>query len=88
MNLLLLPGNPPFTTWKLFLVGTSFDLFTGFEGSAFEATDSGPSLFVQGNKGVWTESTPVGTPEPNTLILLGAGLTALALAMSLRNGAA
>jgi hypothetical protein len=88
MNPLLLPGAPLFTTWKLFLVGTSFDLFTGYEGSAFEATDSGPSLYVQGNKGVWTESTPVGTPEPNTLILLGAGITALALAISLKMRAA
>jgi hypothetical protein len=37
---------------------------------------------VTNNPGVWTEV--VSTPEPGSLLLLGAGITALALAISLQ----
>jgi hypothetical protein len=47
-----------------------------------ESTDFGPAGSEQGNRGTWTEVTPVSTPEPNTVVLLGAGLAALALAIS------
>jgi PEP-CTERM motif len=40
---------------------------------------------VTDNPGVWTE---VSTPEPGSLLLLGAGITALALAISLQKSLA
>ena len=49
-----------------FFISYSYDLF--------EATDSGPNMYEQGNRGIWTAVT---TPEPGTLELLGAGLLAL-----------
>ena len=39
-------------------------------------------VYVTNNPGVWTEV--VSTPEPGSLLLLGAGITALALAISLQ----
>jgi hypothetical protein len=42
----------------------------------FEATDSGSGgLYVQGNKGTWTD--PIGTPEPGTVLLLGIAIIGL-----------
>jgi hypothetical protein len=42
--------------------------FSEFYGSQFEATDSADGLYVQGNRGVWTDAAAV--PEPGTLALL------------------
>jgi PEP-CTERM motif len=72
-----------FGEWWLNITGGGTFLFSEFNGSADEATDSGTGgLDVVGNRGTWTEV--VSTPEPGSLLLLGAGLAALALAIHAR----
>jgi PEP-CTERM motif len=51
--------------------------FQSYSYDLFEATDSGPGMYEQGNRGTWTGG-PVATPEPGTFALLGLGLLALA----------
>jgi len=60
-----LPGQ-----WFINVSGSQPDdnFFSQFYGSAFEATDSADGLYVQGNRGTWTDA--VGVPEPGTLALL------------------
>lgn len=48
--------------------------FLSYSYDLFEATDSAPGMYEQGNRGIWTAVT---TPEPGTLELLGAGLLAV-----------
>jgi len=67
----LFGGNP--MTWDFHVVGADFFFFSNFYGSQFEETDSVSGagfagLLVQGNMGVWTETSQV--PEPGTLALL------------------
>jgi hypothetical protein len=68
---------PLFSRWGMVVTGAEFNFISIYDGSNYEATDYGPSLYVQGNKGTWTD--PMSTPEPSTLALLVAGVSALAL---------
>ena len=76
-------SGSPFSEWAVDLTGAGIYMFTGFYGSNYEATDGvllGNSLLwlsEEGNKGVWVDG-PVPTTEPASLLLLGAGLAALA----------
>ncbi len=72
-------GNP-FQTWKILIDDGTFEFFSQFTGSAFEATDlslndvAGTQFgFLQGNHGVWSQGT-VATPEPATGLLVASGL--------------
>jgi hypothetical protein len=50
-------------------------IITKWGGSIDEALDQGGNLSVGSNPGFWTD--PVATPEPSTLLMLGAGLLGL-----------
>jgi hypothetical protein len=76
------PGTDPNqffpTAWFVSLAGNGINLFSQFDGSAFEATDSSSVNgvifgFLEGNKGVWTSGV-VATPEPATGLLVAGGL--------------
>lgn len=71
-----------FGGWYVTIAGNGVSMLTEFYGSNYEATDSvvmGQNVFLmeEGNKGVWVDG-PVPTTEPASLLLLGAGLAALA----------
>jgi hypothetical protein len=74
----LIPGEPLFSRWFIGIIGADFSFLSIYDGSNYEATDSGPGLYVQGNKGSWTD--PIGTPEPSTIFLVG--LAALGLGIT------
>jgi hypothetical protein len=91
----------PFASWDIFLLtnpgqyfyfgNTSAAMmsFSNAQGAFDGASNHDGSLgqvYVLGNPGTWTEV--ISTPEPGSLLLLGAGVTALALAISLRSGLA
>jgi hypothetical protein len=79
-------SNLPLDTW--FVSVHSLDgslVFFSQRYDNYEATDFGiGGLYVQANHGIWAEVAPVGIPEPNTLILLGAAMGALALTITLQ----
>jgi hypothetical protein len=79
----------PFTFWNISLVTPTGDIDgdaavlesnNGFDN----VSDFNGGYLVNegGNPGVWTEV--VSTPEPNSLLLLGAGITALAMTIALQ----
>jgi PEP-CTERM motif len=70
--------------WSLRITASNGDFLGSlYYGSVGEATDSGTGgLSLEGNRGTWTEV--VSTPEPGSLLLLGAGLATLALAIHAR----
>jgi len=85
----------PFASWDIFLltalgqIGPAMMSFSNAQGAFDAASNHDGSLgqvYVLGNPGTWTEV--ISTPEPGSLLLLGAGVTALALAISLRSGLA
>jgi hypothetical protein len=67
--------------WAVFITGNDgVAIHSNFDGSNADSTDSSSNgLFVDSNPGTWSL---VSTPEPSSIILLGAGLTALALVSS------
>ena len=94
-------NQTPFAFWDIYLVSLPGKYYyngnthegmissSGTTGSFDAATNSDGSLgqvYVVGNPGTWTEV--ISTPEPGSLLLLGAGVTALALAISVRSGLA
>jgi PEP-CTERM motif len=90
-------SGTPFKGWSIsmFVPPPPFSGLAGVDMSSFWNPDTGVGLDyvnnhnggfgqvnVTDNPGVWTEV--VSTPEPGSLLLLGAGITALALAISLQ----
>jgi PEP-CTERM motif len=75
------------TTFPGAVLNSSWNPDTGVGGDFVtnHAGDLG-EVNVTNNPGVWTEV--VSTPEPGSLLLLGAGITALALAISLQKSLA
>jgi hypothetical protein len=90
------PNPPPLSTWLVSINAGDILLHTNYDGPGQGATsvnmsiaDGQPIGWGQPNvgpTGTWTEV--VSTPEPGTLVLLCAGIAALALAISLRNAGA
>ena len=89
-----MPGpSPPLLTWAVSMTGGDVYLHTNYDGLGQGATSTNIAsvngqLFGYGQPnlgptGTWTEV--VSTPEPDSLLLLGVGLTALALAFSFQN---
>jgi hypothetical protein len=86
----------PLGIWSIEVTGGDVLFHTDYFGPTQGAVnmnyvDVGNQLFGfgqanSGQNGSWTEV--VSTPEPGSLLLLGAGITALALAISLRNSLA
>ena len=87
------PNPAPFSTWLVSITGTETYFHTNFDGPGQGATSVNVSIADGqligwgqpnlGPPGAWTEV--VSTPEPGSLLLLGVGLTALALAFSFQN---
>ena len=80
--------NTPFepAAWGLSITGDGITMISKWRGSTEEARDevdaAGVHDVVQSDPGTWTEV--ISTPEPGSLPLLGVGITALALIISLR----
>ena len=80
--------NTPFETgaWKFVITGSGVAMLSQWRGSTLDARDEvdAPGVYdvVQSDPGTWTEA--VSTPEPGSLLLLAAGLAALALAIHAR----
>jgi len=77
----------PFTFWNINLVTATGDI--DGDAAVLESSNAfddvsdfngGYLAFALGNPGVWSEV--VSTPEPGALLLLGAGIAALALTIS------
>lgn len=67
-------SGTPFRDWAISLTDAfGWQIRSVNYGSAFEAGDSSGMSGEQGNPGVWVDP-PVSTPEPRTIVLLGAGL--------------
>ena len=94
-------SGTPFKGWSIsmFVPPPPFSGLAGIDMSSSWNPDTGVGLdyvnnhngglgqvYVTNNPGVWTEV--VSTPEPGSLLLLGAGITALALAISLQKNLA
>jgi hypothetical protein len=84
------PGPyPPLITWAVSITGGDVYFHTNYDGPGQGATSVNVSISDGqligwgqpnlGPPGAWTEV--VSTPEPGSLLLLGAGITALALVM-------
>jgi hypothetical protein len=90
------PDPAPLSTWWVSINAGDVLLHTNFDGPGEGATSINFSLvngqffgYGQPNlgpTGVWTEV--ISTPEPGSLLLLGVGITALALIIPLRMRAA
>lgn len=89
-------SGTPFKGWSISMIAPGFP---GAEMGSFWNPDTGVGLDlvdnasggfglvnVTNNPGVWTEV--VSTPEPGSLLLLGAGIIALVLAISLQKSLA
>jgi hypothetical protein len=86
-------NQQPFVSWYIFLFNpccgaqngginmTSYSAFGGWDNASNHDGSAG-QVNVIGNPGIWTEV--VSTPEPGSLLLLGAGITALALTITLQ----
>jgi hypothetical protein len=83
------PGPyPPLITWAVSITGGGVYFHTNYDGPGQGATSVNVSMVDGqligwgqpdlGPPGTWTEVVP--TPEPGALLLLGVGITALALA--------
>jgi hypothetical protein len=95
-------SGTPFKGWSISMIAPPFPAGLGINGvemASFWNPDTGVGLDlvdnasggfgqvnVTNNPGVWTEG--VSTPEPGSLLLLGAGITALALVISLQKNLA
>jgi PEP-CTERM motif len=83
------PNPPPLSTWLVSITGSDIFFHTNYDGPGQGATSLNNSIVDSeifgwgqpnlGPPGAWTEV--VSTPEPGSLLLLGAGITALALVM-------
>jgi PEP-CTERM motif len=86
------PNPPPLSTWLVSISGSDVFFHTNYDGPGQGATSLNNSIADGqligwgqpnlGPPGTWTEV--VSTPEPGSLVLLGVGVAALALAFSLQ----
>jgi PEP-CTERM motif len=83
------PNPPPLATWSVSITGPDTYFHTNYDGPGQGATSLNLSIIDSeifgwgqpnlGAPGAWTEV--IATPEPGSLLLLCAGLAALALAI-------
>lgn len=67
----------PFNAWYFSVIGANDSFASFFLGSINDTFDEAGGMFVGSHPGTWSEV--VATPEPSSLLLLGAGLLAAIL---------
>jgi hypothetical protein len=77
-----------FVSWTFSVFSGGKEVMRSIRYDIGESMDLGPVSGEQGRPGTWTEIATINAPEPGSLLLLGAELTALALAISLQKSVA